>query len=167
MMRVVADTNVFISALMFGGLPGRFLDLALRGRFTLVTSKALLDELNEKLREKFAVSERDALTIRAKLEGNASVVDPDFELNAVPDDPDDNRVLECAVAGRADFIVSGDRHLLRIGNYEGIAIVTVRQFLETSGGKWTEFQTAPQLGRIPGPKIRTWGTHHPPHQPKV
>ena len=130
MKRVVADTNVFISALMFGGLPGRFLDLALGRRFTLVTSKALLDELDEKLRGKFAVSERDALAIRAKLEGHASLVDPDFELNIVFDDPDDNRVLECAVQGKADFIVSGDGHLLRIGSYEGIAIFTVRQFLE-------------------------------------
>jgi putative PIN family toxin of toxin-antitoxin system len=138
-MRVVADTNVFISALMFGGLPGRFLDLALLRRFTLVTSKALLDELDEKLRGKFAVSERDALTIRAKLEGNAEVVDPDLELNAVLDDPDDNRVLECAVVGKAKFIVSGDRHLLRIGSYEEIAIVTVRQFLETSGLLKAEF----------------------------
>jgi putative PIN family toxin of toxin-antitoxin system len=55
-MRVVADTNVFISAFMFGGLPGKFLDLALRGKFILVTSSALLDELDEKLRGKFAVS---------------------------------------------------------------------------------------------------------------
>ncbi len=139
MMRVVADTNVFISALMFGGLPGQFLDLALRRRFTLVTSKVLLDELDEKLRGKFAVSERDAQAIRAKLEGNASIVAPDFELNAVPDDLDDNRVLECALAGKADFIVSGDRHLLRIGGYEGIAIVVVRQFLETAGFQKAEF----------------------------
>jgi putative PIN family toxin of toxin-antitoxin system len=102
-------------------------------RFILVTSKALLDELDEKLRGKFAVSERDALAFRAKLEGIASVVDPDFELNAVPDDPDDNRVLECALAGKADYIVSGDRHLLRIASFEGIAIVTVRRFLETAG----------------------------------
>lgn len=138
-MLVVADTNVFISALMFGGLPGQFLDLALRRRFTLVTSRALLDELDEKLREKFAVSERDALTIRAKLEASTNVVDPDFELYAVPGDPDDNRVLECAVAGKADFIVSGDRHLLRIGTYEGIVIVTVRQFLESAGLQRTEF----------------------------
>jgi putative PIN family toxin of toxin-antitoxin system len=138
-MRVVADTNVFISALMFGGLPGRFLDRALRRKFTLVISRALLDELDEKLRGKFAVSESDALAIRARLEDNATVVDPDFELNAVPDDPDDNRVLECAVAGKADFIVSGDRHLLRLGNYEEIAIVTVRQFLETAGLERAEF----------------------------
>jgi putative PIN family toxin of toxin-antitoxin system len=99
-MRVVADTNVFISALMFGGLPGVFLDLALRRRFTLVTSMALLDELDEKLRGKFAVSERDALAIRAKLEGNATLADPDFGLNAVPEDPDDNRVLECAARAK-------------------------------------------------------------------
>jgi putative PIN family toxin of toxin-antitoxin system len=132
-MRVVADTNILISALLFGGLPGKFLDFALRQRFTLVTSKALLDELDEKLREKFAVSESDALAIRAKLEGNAKLVEPDFELNAVPDDPDDNRVLECAVAGKADWIVSGDRHLLGIVNYAGIAIVTVRHFVETTG----------------------------------
>jgi putative PIN family toxin of toxin-antitoxin system len=137
-MRVVADTNVFISALMFGGLPGRFLDLALSHGFTLVTSRALLDELDEKLRGKFAVSERDAQAIRVKLENNANLVDPDFELNAVSDDPDDNRVLECAVAGKADFIVSGDRHLLRIGCYEGIAIVTVRQFIETAGVQRSE-----------------------------
>ncbi len=138
-MRVVADTNVFISAFMFGGLPGKFLDLALRRKVTLVTSSALLDELDEKLRGKFAISERDALAIRAKLEGSANVVEPDFELNAVPDDPDDNRVLECAVAGEAEFIVSGDKHLLRIGNYEGIAIITVRQFIETSGLLQLEF----------------------------
>jgi putative PIN family toxin of toxin-antitoxin system len=104
MMRVVADTNVFISALMFGGLAGRFLDLALSRRFTLVTSKALLDELDEKLRDKFAVPEHDALAIRAKLEGYANLVNPDFELNMVSDDPDDNRVLECAVAGIADWL---------------------------------------------------------------
>jgi putative PIN family toxin of toxin-antitoxin system len=138
-MRVVADTNVFISALVFGGLPGRFLDLALRRKFTLVISKALLDELDEKLRGKFAVSGSDALAIRARLEDNATVVDPDFELNAVPDDPDDNRVLECALAGKADSIVSGDRHLLRMGSFEGIDLVTVRQFLETAGLDRAEF----------------------------
>jgi len=124
---------------MFGGLPGRLLDLALRRKFTLITSTVLLDELDEKLRGKFTISERDALAIREKLEDTASVVEPDFELNAVPDDPDDNRVLECAVAGKAEFIVSGDKHLMRIGAYEGIAIVTVRQFIETSGLLRLEF----------------------------
>jgi putative PIN family toxin of toxin-antitoxin system len=120
-------------------LPGRFLNFALNRKFTLVISNALLDELAEKLRGKFAVSESDALAIRAKLEDNATVVAPDFELDAVPSDPDDNRVLECAQAGKADFIVSGDRHLLRIGSFEGIAIVTVRQFLEAAGFERAEY----------------------------
>lgn len=130
MIRVVADTNIYVSALMFGGLPGTFLDLAFLESFTLVASAALLDELEEKLWLKFGVSSDDAAAIRAKLEGIARMVQPDQLLNVVQDDPDDNRVLECAWTGRADYIVSGDRHLLKIGSYEGIPIVTVRQFLD-------------------------------------
>jgi len=67
------------------------------------------------------------------------LVESDFQVNAVPDDPDDNCVLECVVAGKADFIVSGDRHLLRIGLNEAIAIATVRQFLETAELQSAEF----------------------------
>ncbi len=130
MTRVAADTNIYISALMFGGLPGVFLDLGLNCAFTLVSSRAILDELDEKLRCKFAVSEGDVSQIRARLEGAASLADPDFTLQAVADDPDDDRILECAVAGKADLIVSGDRHLLHLGSYAGIPVLTVRQFLE-------------------------------------
>ena len=124
---------------MFAGLPGRFLDLALQRRFILVTSPALLDELDEKLRGKFAVSERDSRAIRARLESHGEMVEPKIQLNAVPDDPDDNRVLECAVAAKAGIVVSGDRHLLRIGEYSGIAIITVRQFLEIAGFERAKF----------------------------
>lgn len=130
MIRVVADTNVYVSALMFGGLPGTFLDLALVGSFALVASAALLDELDEKLRFKFGVSPEDAAAIRTKLESVAQMVKPDLVLDVVKDDPDDNRVLECAWAGRADYVVSGDRHLLGLASYEGILIITVRRFLE-------------------------------------
>lgn len=130
MILVVADTNVFISALMFGGLPGSFLDLAFMRSFLLVTSPALLEELDEKLRLKFEVSQDDADLIRGRLEAVAFVVKPDMVLDAVAEDPDDNRVLECAVAGKADYIVSGDRHLQKLGSYRGVPILTVRQFME-------------------------------------
>lgn len=110
MTRVVADTNIYVSALMFAGLPGSLLDLGLLQAFILVTSPPLLDELEDKLRVKFGVTPQDAATIRTKLEGVADVVVPDFILDLVEDDPDDNRVLECAVAGKADYMVSGDRH---------------------------------------------------------
>lgn len=130
MIRVVADTNIFISALMFGGLPGSLLDLALLRSIFLVTSPELLDELDEKLRLKFEVSSKDADAIRARLEDCALVVIPNVALEVIRDDPDDNRVLECAVTGRADYIVSGDRHLLKLSAYEGIPIITVRQFMD-------------------------------------
>jgi putative PIN family toxin of toxin-antitoxin system len=129
MMRVVADTNIFISALMFGGLPGEFLDLALAGIFDLVSSTTLLDELEEKLRNKFSLSIEDAAAIRTRLEGTADLVEADETLDFIKDDPDDNRVLECAMAGGANVIVSGDRHLLRLGAYSGISVLTVRQFI--------------------------------------
>src|SRR5690242_9319298 len=101
MIRVVLDTNVYISALMFGGLPGSLLDLALLQSFLLVVSPAVLDELDEKLRLKFDVSAEETSIIRAKLESNAEIVRPDIVLNVIDDDPDDNRVLECAVKGSA------------------------------------------------------------------
>lgn len=129
MTRVVADTNVLISAVMFGGLPKTFLDLALLGSLSLVTSAALLDELDEKLRLKFQISADDVSTIRAKLEATAELVSPVTTLQVVTDDPDDNRVLECAIEGSADCIVSGDRHLLKIVAYESIPILSVRQCL--------------------------------------
>ena len=131
MIRVVADTNIFISALMFGGLSGLFLDLALVKSFQLVTSPVLLDELDEKLRSKFGVSSEDADLIRVRLEASALIVEPELALALIRDDPDDDRVLECAFAGKADYVVSGDRHLLRLGSYGAIRIMTIRQFIDT------------------------------------
>lgn len=132
MTRVVLDTNVYISALMFGGLPGALLDLAFLQSFRTVTSPVLLDELDEKLRLKFEVSAEDTAAIRTKLQSIVEMVSPDAELKVIEDDPDDNRVLECAVEGHADYIITGDRHLLKLGSYEGIRIVTVRQFLDSA-----------------------------------
>jgi putative PIN family toxin of toxin-antitoxin system len=96
----------------------------------LVTSPAILDELDEKLRLKFKVSPEDADLIRARLQCNALVVNPGVLLDVVGDDPDDNRVLECALTGEADYVVSGDRHLLKLGSVEGIPILTTRQFID-------------------------------------
>lgn len=130
MTRVVADTNIYISALMFGGLPGMLLDLGLIQAITLVISAPLLDELQDKLCVKFGVLAQAAAAIRAKLESIGDLIDPAMVLDVVTDDPDDNRVLECAVAGRADYIVSGDRHLLNLKQHAGISILTAREFLD-------------------------------------
>lgn len=129
-MRVVADTNILVSALLFGGLPAAFLDLAFAGTFQLVTSPTLLDELDEKLRLKFGLSPHDADRIRLRLESSADVVSTTPTLSVIKNDPDDDRVLECAIVGRANTIVSGDRHLLNLTSYEEISIVTVRHFMD-------------------------------------
>jgi uncharacterized protein len=129
MTRVVLDTNVFISATLFKGIPGRLLELAISGSFRVVTSPTLLDELDEKLRGKFRLPSANADQVRTDLEEFCEVVSTVNRLAIIRDDPDDDRILECAVAGRADYIVSGDRHLLKLGSYDGIAILTIRQFL--------------------------------------
>jgi predicted nucleic acid-binding protein len=75
------------------------------------------------------VSDYDARVVRESLESAATLISQGERLDVVKQDPDDNRVIECALAGRAHFIVSGDRHLLGLNAYEGIPIVTIRQFM--------------------------------------
>jgi uncharacterized protein len=130
MTRVAVDTNVLISALVFQGLPGEFLALALARSFQLITSPALLDELDEKLRFKFLWSVVKASQVCHELEMLCEVVSTINHLAVILDDPDDDRVLEYAIAGRAEYIVTGDRHLLKLGSYNGTAILTVRQFMD-------------------------------------
>ncbi len=131
MLRAVLDTNVFISAL-FGGTPEDVYRAALRGRFTLVTSPAILTELARALREKFSLPEPDITAYVKQIARRSRVVRPAIRVAVVADD-DDNRVLECAAAGEADVIVSGDRHLLRVKAYSGIPIVRPIDFLRTLG----------------------------------
>jgi putative PIN family toxin of toxin-antitoxin system len=130
LIRVLFDTNVLLSAILFGGLPGQLLSLAKKGTFRLITSLTLLDELYEKLRYKFRLSDADLLDTRTMLENLCEVVSTVESLHIIKDDPDDDRVLECAVAGRADYIISGDKHLLRLGEFRGIRILTIRQFMD-------------------------------------
>lgn len=132
-IRVVADTNVLISALVFQGLPGKFLALAISGAFRLITSPILLDELDDRLRYKFLWTPTKADQVRSALEALCDVVSTIDHLTVIHEDPDDDRVLECAVAGRANIIVSGDRHLLKLGSYDGLQILTVRQFMDHIG----------------------------------
>jgi putative PIN family toxin of toxin-antitoxin system len=133
LIRATVDTNIFISALLFGGVPGRFLALALAGSVRLVTSPALLDELDEKLRLKFEWSPAKAAQARRELETLCDLVSTTAFLSVVKDDPDDDRVLECAIAGSADVIISGDRHLLDLRSFQGIQILTVRRLMDQIG----------------------------------
>lgn len=121
------DTNVLISALVFGGLPRALLTRVFRGEITLLTSTVLMDELEEVLVARFAHDPSLARTARAEIELLADVVDAS-DLASIARDPDDDAVLACAIAGRASAIVTGDRDLLVLGEHRGVRIVTPRDF---------------------------------------
>jgi putative PIN family toxin of toxin-antitoxin system len=134
-MRVVFDTNITISGLMWSGAPAQAMTAAMAGQFTLVSSEPLAAELRDVLsRPKFASRlETIGRTVEAFLANYQALVEM-VEAAAIEpvirDDPDDDAVLACAVGGGADYIVSGDRHLLDLGSYAGIQILDVSRFLE-------------------------------------
>jgi uncharacterized protein len=134
-LRVVLDTNVLISALHFpeGSLAGLWQPLY-EERFRLVLSPAIIVELAEKLRMKFGWDEPELQRLLRALVRKADIVRPTVIVDAVPHDADDNEIVACAVVGEADVIVSGDRHLLELREYQGIPIVRPMDFLRMVGG---------------------------------
>jgi putative PIN family toxin of toxin-antitoxin system len=136
-MRVVFDTNVFISALVIPGSQGEHaFNLARQGRCELCTSVAILTETAGRLRAKFDQDKEDIKDALRQISRAARVVKPSRTIATV-DDEADNRILECAVEARAALVVTGDRHLLRLKKFEGIPIVRLADFLRLfpkSGG---------------------------------
>lgn len=131
MIRVVLDTNVIISALVFGGLPRRILDLAAFGFCEFFYSAQIEEEVRRVLVSKFGWDVKELESRLPTLLGWGTRVQPSSTIAIVEDDPDDDRILECAEAAKAHVIVSGDRHLLRLGSFERILIQTPREFLES------------------------------------
>jgi uncharacterized protein len=133
-VRFVFDTNVYISAFI---VPGSKSDLAYRlaerGVFELAVSDAILTELTGKLGSRFGYTEEEIRQAENAVREVAIVFEPETELSVVPDEPD-NRILECAITARASAIVTGDRHLLRLGNYQDIGIMTVSDLLYSFPG---------------------------------
>jgi uncharacterized protein len=129
-MKVTLDTNVLVSALGWFGKPHEILDRAISGEFELVISYDQFDELSRVLNyDKFGFTEEEKDTFKSLLFEKATFVKPKHKITAVPDDPSDNIILECAVDGNADFIITGDPHLLDLVKYGSIFILKPRQFL--------------------------------------
>jgi putative PIN family toxin of toxin-antitoxin system len=128
-VKLVTDTNVVVSGLLWLGNPGRLLEAAALGKITLYTSAALVAELITTLEAPKLLTriERSGLSLDellARYLNVAIIVQPAAVPRIVPDDPDDDQVIACAVAASADWIVSGDSDLLRLKEYQGIPIVT-------------------------------------------
>lgn len=136
-MRVVADTNTIVSAFLWGGKPFQLLQLAASLQIVLVTTDVLIEELLAVLsRNKFSRRLEKVGTSAGEVVADycylAEVVAPAEIRSTILDDPDDDAVLACALGGAADYIVSGDDHLLTLKNYSGVQIVNVHDFLELS-----------------------------------
>ena len=131
-MRLLLDTNTAVSGLIWQGVPGQLIDEAALGRIQLISTEALLDELREVLqRPKFKNKMIEIfLTDEELFEGYADLVElvkPVALTNSVSRDPDDDQVLAAAIGGQVDLIISGDRDLLVLGNYQGIRIIRANE----------------------------------------
>ena len=132
MIRGVLDTNTLISALLFSGTAARLVPLWQSRRITVLVSKEILQEYLRVLAyPKFQLGDHE---IRALVEEEllpfAETLRVRRRLAVVRRDPEDDKFLECAVAGRAEYLVTGDRDLRELGSYRGITILTVGEFLE-------------------------------------
>lgn len=130
MLRITADTNIIISALNFPGNPARILDMAEKGEIRLAISDDILAEVERVLRRpKFGWAQDEVDDAIRGLSAFADHVEPTQRIDLVKDDPTDNRIIECAAASGSDYLVSGDKHLLKVGQYQGVKIVTPADFL--------------------------------------
>ncbi|MBI3610203.1 MAG: putative toxin-antitoxin system toxin component, PIN family [Nitrospirae bacterium] len=132
-MRVVFDSNIFISAL---AIPGSQAEKAilriLSGHDTLLISQKILDETLSTLANKFSRDIEALSRVAVNLTEMSEMVTPRKRLKVLKDDPD-NRILECALEGDADFVVTGDKEMLRQKHYGGVRIITLREYLDRPG----------------------------------
>jgi len=135
-VRAVLDTNVFVSGLMgVKGPPRRIIDGWLDGRFTLVTSLHLAEELAHvldypRIADRIRLDRAEMDAILAALVSESEIVPGELDLPGVTRDPKDDAVVASALEGKAEYLVSGDEDLLVLEMYEGMLVVTPRQFLE-------------------------------------
>lgn len=130
-VKVVLDTSVLISALVYGGKPKQLLDLTLNQKITTFISPPILAELVDVLLRKFRYSRRRAQAQERKVKESFKVVYPTLSVSILSDEPD-NRVLEAALTAEAEFIVTGDKELLNLRSFRGIKILNPTDFLEAS-----------------------------------
>ena len=131
MLRVTPDTNILVSGLVFRrGKPHQLLRMALDGTVSMTVSQAIIDETLDVLARKFSATADDLAEAKAVITEAARTVTPTVQLDVIKEDPPDNRILECAVTAGSNYIVTGDKDLLRLGQYDAIGIITASALIE-------------------------------------
>lgn len=126
--RVLLDTNIIISAILFGGVPRKILRLVVDKKIAAITSEVLLAELNDVLVKKFKFPTNEVSLIIGKLKKTMKLVYPIKSIKVLSDDPD-NRVLEAAITGECQIIVTGDKELLALKKYKNVDILSPIKFM--------------------------------------
>lgn len=129
-MRAVADTNVYISALNFGGTAEEVLALGRAQEVQLFISPSILEEIEGVLLRKFQWSAPRTRQAIAAIQEFAQLAHPKETINLIPEDAPDNRILEYAVEAKAEAVITGDEHLRQLKTFRGIPLITPAQFLE-------------------------------------
>lgn len=129
-LRLVIDTNVLISGLVFGGKPGQIIKLLANDKIQLVISEELLSELRRKIHQRFPLYVSNLELLEASLRKDAEMVQLGEHNINVSRDPNDNMFIETAFIGGCENIISGDKDLLDVGEYMGIRIISPAQFLD-------------------------------------
>ena len=133
-MKIVCDTNILISGILFGGKPREILRFCSSGAVTNCISPDILKEVEEVLlRLKFSLKEEQVYEIIRLFRDTFTLVSPDSRLSVITADPDDNRILETALSTEADAIVSGDAHLPDLVNWNSISVISADTFLKKYG----------------------------------
>ena len=136
MIRAVIDTNILVSgSIKKGSPPAKVLYAWRRGRFILVTSQSILNEVSRvlnyrKIKTKYHLKKKDIEELLFALYLASDLTPDRLKVKVITQDPEDNKFIACALEGRADYIVSGDEHLLKIKEYKGTKIITAYQFLK-------------------------------------
>jgi putative PIN family toxin of toxin-antitoxin system len=129
--KVVIDTNVFVSGLNFKGKPREILDLIWKEEIKVCISAFILRELEKVLEKVFGWDKERIGSTVGRIKDKTIEVQPKVKISVIKEKNDDNRILECAVQGKAQYIVSGDKHhLLPLSEYQGINILSPAEFLE-------------------------------------
>jgi len=132
-MNVVLDANIYVSAYLWGGKPDALLDRVAEELDTLFLSDDIIGELKYVFgKPKFDLSKEriDAIITNIEQSGRNVAVSPQHRSPGASKDPKDDRYIECALAANADYIISGDNHLLEVKEYCGVKIVTVKEYLD-------------------------------------
>jgi len=128
---VVIDTNVFVSGLTFKGKPREVLDLIWRGDIEACISSFIFKELEETLKKDFSWDRDQIKHTIEKIKAKTILIQPKNKVSVIKENDDDNRILECAIEGRVQYLISGDRkHLLPLKEYQGTKILSPAEFLK-------------------------------------